>query len=58
MTEARRITIEEVRRVGDAIGVDWSRFALEQFPAAWMDYYEGLDRMERQAERDWYERTC
>ena len=33
MTETRRITIEEARRVGDAIGVDWSRFALEQFRA-------------------------
>ena len=31
MTEKRRTTIEEARRVGDAIGVDWSRFDLEQF---------------------------
>src|SRR5262245_49580363 len=33
MTEARRTTSEEARRVGDAIGVDWSRFDLEQFRA-------------------------
>ena len=26
-------SIEEARRVGDAIGVDWSRFDLEQFRA-------------------------
>jgi hypothetical protein len=31
VTEARRTTIEEARRVGDAIGVDWTRFDLEQF---------------------------
>ena len=31
MTEARRTTTEEARRVGDEIGVDWSRFDLEQF---------------------------
>lgn len=31
MTETRRTTIEEARRVGDAIGVDWRRFDLEQF---------------------------
>ena len=31
MTEERRTTIEEARRIGDAIGVDWSRFDLEQF---------------------------
>ena len=33
MTETRRITAEEARRVGDTIGVDWSRFDLEQFRA-------------------------
>ena len=33
MTEKRRTTSEEARRVGDAIGVDWSRFELEQFRA-------------------------
>jgi hypothetical protein len=31
MTETRRTTSEEARRVGDEIGVDWSRFSLEQF---------------------------
>jgi hypothetical protein len=33
MTETRRTTIEEARRVGDAIGVDWSRFDIAQFRA-------------------------
>ena len=33
MTEKRRTTIEEARRVGDAIGVDWSRLDVEQFRA-------------------------
>jgi hypothetical protein len=33
MTGKRTIAIEEARRVGDAIGVDWSRFDLEQFRA-------------------------
>jgi uncharacterized protein DUF5661 len=31
MTETRRTTTEEAQRVGDEIGVDWSRFDLEQF---------------------------
>jgi hypothetical protein len=31
MTETRRTTSEEARRVGDEIGVDWDRFDLEQF---------------------------
>ena len=31
MTESRRTSTEEARRVGDAIGVDWNRFELEQF---------------------------
>jgi chromosome condensin MukBEF MukE localization factor len=31
MTETRRTTLEEARRVGDEIGVDWSRFDVEQF---------------------------
>jgi Protein of unknown function (DUF5661) len=31
MTESKRTTTEEARRVGDAIGVDWGRFDLEQF---------------------------
>jgi hypothetical protein len=33
MAEKRRTTIEEARRVGDEIGVDWERFDLEQFRA-------------------------
>jgi hypothetical protein len=33
MSEKRRTTTEEAKRVGDAIGVDWTRFDLEQFRA-------------------------
>jgi Protein of unknown function (DUF5661) len=33
MSASHRTSIEEARRVGDAIGVDWSRFDLEQFRA-------------------------
>ena len=33
MSEQRRTTSEEAQRVGDAIGVDWARFDLEQFRA-------------------------
>ena len=33
MTARRRTPSEEARRVGDEIGVDWSRFDLEQFRA-------------------------
>jgi len=33
MTETRRTTTEEARGVGDEIGVDWTRFDLEQFRA-------------------------
>ena len=87
MAEKRRTTVEEARRVGDAIGVDWDRFELEQFRAGmdverehgshdpqtdvthddpivtgkialahmkeFPDYYERLERMEAEAERDW-----
>ena len=87
MTETRRTTTEEAQRVGDAIGVDWSRFDLEQFRMGmdvefehgshdpqtnvtgddpiltgkialahmkeFPDYYERLERMEREAELDW-----
>ncbi len=87
MTEERRTTTEEARRVGDEIGVDWSRFDLEQFRAGmdveyehgshdpqtdvthddpivtgkialahmkeFPDYYERLERMETDAEREW-----
>jgi hypothetical protein len=86
MSESRR-TSEEARRVGDAIGVDWSRFDLEQFRAGmdveyehgshdpqtdltgddpiitgkialahmkeYPDYYERLERLEREAEAQW-----
>ena len=31
MSETRTTTLDEARRVGDAIGVDWSRFDIEQF---------------------------
>lgn len=31
MSEKRRTTADEAKRVGDEIGVDWSRFDLEQF---------------------------
>jgi hypothetical protein len=30
MAETRRTSPEEARRVGDAIGVDWNRFDLDQ----------------------------
>lgn len=87
MTEKPQTTIEEARRVGDEIGVDWSHFDLEQFRAGmdvefehgsrdpqtdvtgddsivtgkialahmkeFPDYYERLERMEREAEREW-----
>ena len=33
MNETRRMSSAEARRVGDAIGVDWNRFDLEQFRA-------------------------
>jgi hypothetical protein len=87
MTEQRRTSSEEARRVGDEIGVDWTRFDLEQFRSGmdveyehgsrdpqtdvthddpivtgkialahmkeFPDYYERLERMEAEAERDW-----
>jgi hypothetical protein len=87
MTETRRTTTEEARRVGDAIGVDWDRFDLEQFRHGmdvefehgahdpqtdvtgddpiitgkialahmkeFPDYYERLEKMEQEAEREW-----
>jgi len=82
-----RTSTEEARRAGDAIGIDWTRFDLEQFRAGmdvelehgsqdpqtdvtgddpivtgkialahmkeFPDYYERLERMEAEAERDW-----
>lgn len=90
MTEEKRTTLEEARRVGDEIGVDWDRFDLEQFRAGmdvelehgahdpqtdvtgddpvltgkialahmkeFPDYYERLERMEKEAEREWAQR--
>ena len=87
MTDERRTSTEEAKRVGDQIGVDWDRFDLEQFRAGmdveyehgsrdpqtdvtgddpvitgkialahmkeFPDYYERLERMEREAEADW-----
>lgn len=31
MSEGKRTTTEEARRIGDEIGLDWDRFDLEQF---------------------------
>ena len=87
VSETRRTTTEEARRVGDAIGVDWDRFDIDQFRAGmdvefehgphdpqtdvthddpiltgkialahmkeFPDYYERLERMEAEAEREW-----
>jgi Protein of unknown function (DUF5661) len=33
VSEKRRTTTDEARRVGEAIGVDWNRFDLAQFRA-------------------------
>ena len=91
MSDERRTTIEEAQRVGDEIGVDWSRFDLEQFRRGmevefehgghdpqtdvthddpivtgkialahmkeFPDYYERLERMEREAEREWADKS-
>jgi hypothetical protein len=82
-----RTSTEEARRVGDSIGVDWSKFDLEQFRAGmdvelehgshdpqtdvtgddpivtgkialahmkeFPDYYDRLERMEKEAEAEW-----
>jgi Protein of unknown function (DUF5661) len=40
VTEHRRTTPEEARNVGDAIGVNWERFDLEQFRAGMDVEYE------------------
>jgi hypothetical protein len=40
MSEERRTSTEEARRVGDEIGVDWHRFDLEQFRAGMDVEYE------------------
>lgn len=86
MTGKQKTTIEEAQRAGDAIGVDWDAYDLEQFRAGmdvelehgshdpqtdvthddpiltakivlahmkeFADYYERLERMELEAERD------
>jgi hypothetical protein len=31
MSESRRFTLEEARRIGTALGIDWTRFDIEQF---------------------------
>lgn len=31
MTVAKHFTLEEARKIGNAIGVDWDRFDIEQF---------------------------
>ena len=43
MAETRRTTSDEARRVGDEIGVDWSRFDLDQFRLG-MDVSSSTDR--------------
>jgi hypothetical protein len=40
MSTSKRTTREEAQRVGDAIGVDWERFDLEQFRAGMDVEYE------------------
>ena len=87
MSEHRKTTPDEARRIGDEIGVDWSRLDVEQFRAGldvefehgshdpqtdvtgddpivtgkialahlkeFPDYYERLERMEKQAVQAW-----
>lgn len=31
MTYSKRFTTEEAKRIGDALGIDWSKFDVEQF---------------------------
>jgi len=40
VSEERRTTLEEARRVGDQIGVAWDRFDLEQFRVGMVVEYE------------------
>ena len=90
MSGDKRTTPEEAQRVGDAIGVNWEIYDIEQFRVGmdveyehgshdlqtdvtnddpivtgrialahlkeFPDYYERLDRMEAEAEREWAER--
>jgi hypothetical protein len=87
MKATRPTSLEDARRIGDAIGVDWQQYDLEQFRRGidvelehgardpqtdvthddpivtgkiafahmkeFPDYYERLQRMEKDAERDW-----
>jgi Protein of unknown function (DUF5661) len=87
MSGTQKTSIEEAKRVGDEIGVDWDTFDLEQFRAGmdveyehgshdpqtdvtgddpittgkialahmkeFPDYYERLERMEKEAEAEW-----
>ena len=56
MTEQRRTTIEQARRVGDEIGVDWDRFDVEQFRFGMdVEFEHGSHdpQMEQEAERYW-----
>jgi hypothetical protein len=90
MEEKRRTTIDEAKRIGDQIGMDWTRYELEEFRRGmdveyehgltdpqtdvthddptltgkialahikeFPDYYERLEKMEADAEREWTER--
>ena len=40
MSSEQRTSLEEAKRVGDEIGVDWGRFDLEQFRAGMDVEYE------------------
>jgi len=31
MTKSKRFTTEEAKRIGEALGIDWSQFDVEQF---------------------------
>lgn len=31
MTDSKRFTTEEAKRIGEALGIDWSKFDVEQF---------------------------
>lgn len=53
MSEERRTTLEEAKRVGDAIGVDWKRFGLEQFRAGMdVEYEHGAHDPQTDVTRD------
>ena len=53
MSEERRTTLEDAKRVGDAIGVDWKRFDLEQFRAGMdVEYEHGAHDPQTDVTRD------